>query len=122
MDNFDLKKFITEGHLLKENLQHPEWYDSFLQQLCDKFGVDKEDLPFKMVDAHLMGVDSTGFSQNGLNYFPKAVRSILKQPEFAGKAVMVWDNTGKIEDKLIEKHPHLEDHLLDEEYFWVYIE
>jgi len=121
MDKFDLRKYLTENFLLKENLQYPEWYDSFLQQLCDKFGADEEDLPFKMVDTHLMGVDSTSFPQKVLNYFPTAVRSVLKQPEFAGKAIMVWSNTGKIEDKLIEKYPELEDYLSDEEYFWIYI-
>ena len=34
---------------------------------------------------------------------------------------MVWDNTGKIESRLVEKHPELEDYLGDDDMFWIYI-
>ena len=121
MDNFDLKKYLTENKLNEENIPFPLWYDSFVQQFSNKFGVEVEDLDFEMVDPHLMGASAFNFSQEGMDNFPTIVRSVLKQPEFAGKAIMVWDNTGKIESRLVEKHPELEDYLGDDEMFWIYI-
>jgi hypothetical protein len=121
MDNFDLKKYLAENKLNEENIPFPSWYDNFVQQFSNKFGVEVEDLDFEMVDPHLMGINAFNFSQKGMDIFPTIVRSVLKQPEFAGKAIMVWDNTGKIESRLAEKHPELEDYLGNDEMFWIYI-
>ncbi len=119
-----LAGIITESEykaMLNENPQYPEWYDSFVQQLATKFGIDVEDLSFEMVDPHLMGIEGDIFTQEALNKFPTVVRSILRQPEFKGKALMVWGNTGNIENKLVEKHPELEDYIYNDEKFWIYI-
>ena len=103
----------------------PTWYDSFVEKLAvklqERIDLDKDDLQFEMVDLHLMGLDATMFGQQGLNFFPTAVRSVLKQPEFAGKAVMAYSNYQTLEDKLVAKHPELEDFIYNEEMFWVYI-
>ena len=103
--------------------QFPSWYDSFLEQLSDEFGVDSEDLPFEMVDPHLMGVITHDFSQSDLDDFPKVVKAVLKRPEFKGKAIMAYDNKveGGIQDKIAEKYPHLEDYLQDDEYYYIFI-
>ena len=90
-------------------------------KLQERIDLDVDDLKFEVVDPHLMGLDATMFGDQGLRFFPTAVRSVLKNPEFAGKAMMVWDNTGRIEDKLVAKHPELEDFIYNEEMFWVYI-
>ncbi len=103
------------------SLKLPPWYKSFLTKLADRFDVEERDLPFKMVDPHLMGVSLMDFSQEGLDNFPKDVRAILRTPEFKGKAVFTFDGTGKIEDRLIAKHPELEDYFDDEEHYWIYI-
>jgi len=119
---------ITESEykaILNENISFPEWYDSFVEKLATKLNervdLDKSDLRFEMVDPHLMGLDATMFGDKGLKFFPTAVRSVLKDPEFAGKAMMVWDNTGQIEDRLVAKHPELEDFIYNDEMFWIYI-
>ena len=123
---------ITEGQARKmiailneATIAFPTWYDSFVQKLAvklqERIDLDVDDLKFEVVDPHLMGLDATMFGQQGLNFFPTAVRSVLKDPEFAGKAMMVWDNTGQIENKLVTKHPELEDFIYNEEMFWVYI-
>ena len=127
-----LAGIITEGQykaILNEaeaNIPFPTWYNSFIEALAVKLseritGLDSSDLRFEMVDPHLMGLYSDIFNQGGLNFFPTAVRSVLKQPEFKGKAMMVWDNTGDIEDRLVAKHPELEDFIYNDEQFWVYI-
>ena len=111
--------------LNEATIAFPTWYDSFVQKLAvklqERIDLDVDDLKFEVVDPHLMGLDATMFGQQGLNFFPTAVRSVLKNPEFAGKAMMVWDNTGQIENKLVTKHPELEDFIYNEEMFWVYI-
>ena len=106
---------------LNDTTQFPTWYKNFVENLAVKFDVDIEDLDFDMVDPHLMGVSAFNFSQQGMNIFPTIVRSVLKQPEFAGKAMMVWDNSGQMEQRLATKHPELEDFLGDDEMFWIYI-
>ena len=125
----ELQKLIREEvrRTLKEaTIAFPTWYNSFIEKLAVKLseritGLDASDLKFEMVDPHLMGLDATMFGDQGLRFFPTAVRSVLKNPEFAGKAMMVWDNTGRIEDKLVAKHPELEDFIYNDEMFWVYI-
>lgn len=109
------------GIVREATIAFPTWYDSFVEKLAVKFGVDIEDLDFEMADPHLMGVSAFNFSQQGMDNFPTIVRSVLKQPEFAGKAMMVWDNSGQIEQRLATKHPELEDFLGDDEMFWIYI-
>ena len=113
----------TEGS--NATIPFPTWYNSFIEKLAvklqERIDLDVDDLKFEVVDPHLMGLDATMFGPKGLNFFPTAVRSVLKDPEFAGKAMMVWDNTGQIEDKLVAKHPELEDFIYNEEKFWVYI-
>jgi len=119
-----LAGLITESEYqatLNENIPFPSWYNSFIQLFSDKFGVEIEDLDFEMVDPHLMGINAFNFSQKGMDNFPTTVRSVLKQPEFAGKAIMVWDNSGQIIQRLATKHPELEDFLGDDEMFWIYI-
>jgi hypothetical protein len=127
-----LAGIITEGQyktMLNEdeaNIPFPTWYNSFIEALAVKLseritGLDSSDLRFEMVDPHLMGLDATMFNQGGLNFFPTAVRSVLKQPEFKGKAMMAYSNYQTLEDKLVEKHPELEDFIYDDEKFWVYI-
>jgi hypothetical protein len=109
-----------------QNIPFPTWYNSFIEALAVKLseritGLDTSDLRFEMVDPHLMGLYGDIFNQGGLNFFPTSVRSVLKQPEFAGKAMMVWDNTGDIEDRLVARHPELKDFIYGDDYFWVYI-
>ena len=109
-----------------QNIPFPtEWYDSFVQKLAvklqERIDLDVDDLKFEMVHPHLMGLDATMFRQQGLNFFPTAVRSVLKDPEFAGKAVMAYSNYQTLEDKLVEKHPELKDFIYNDEKFWVYI-
>ena len=104
----------------------PTWYNSFIQKLAVKLserimGLDASDLKFEMVHPHLMGLEADMFNQGGLNFFPTAVRSVLKDPEFAGKAVMAYSNYQTLEDKLVAKHPELEDFIYNEEKFWVYV-
>ena len=99
----------------------PQWYDKFLTKLADRFDVEERDLPFHMETPNLMGVPVHNFSQEGLDNFPKDVRAILRTPEFKGKAVFTFDGTGKIEDRLVAKHPEFEDHFDDDEHYWIYI-
>lgn len=123
----EVKKYEIRGGAIREaTIPFPTWYNSFIQKLAAKLseritGLDASDLRFEMVHPHLMGLEADMFNQGGLNFFPTAVRSVLKDPEFAGKAMMVWDNTGQIENKLVAKHPELEDFIYNEEMFWVYI-
>mgnify|MGYP003649015888 CR=1 FL=1 len=128
MKHSQLKQLIKEEirSVLNENngdnnLKLPSWYGSFLTKLADRFGVEERDLRFKMVHPHLMGVSIYDFSQEGLDNFPKDVRAILRTPEFKGKAVFTFDGTGKIEDRLIAKHPELEDYFDNEEHYSIYI-
>ena len=122
-----LQQFLSKMHyqINEATIAFPTWYNSFVQKLAvklqERIDLDVDDLQFEVVDPHLMGLDATMFGDQGLRFFPTAVRSVLKNPEFAGKAMMVWDNTGRIEDKLVAKHPELEDFIYNEEMFWVYI-
>ena len=34
---------------------------------------------------------------------------------------MIFIKNEDIEDKIVEKHPELEDYVYDEMYFWIYI-
>ena len=109
-----------------ETIPFPTWYNSFVEKLAVKLseritGLDVSDLRFEMVDPHLMGLDATMFGDRGLRFFPTAVRSVLKDPEFAGKAMMVYSNFNTLEDKLVAKHPELEDFIYNDEMFWIYI-
>ena len=123
-----LQQFLSKMHyqLNEATIPFPTWYNSFIEALATKLseritGLDSSDLRFEMVHPHLMGLDATIFNQGGLNFFPTAVRSVLKQPEFAGKAMMVYSNYQTMEDKLVAKHPELEDFVYNDEQFWVYI-
>ena len=114
----------TEGS--NATIPFPTWYNSFIEKLAVKLseritGLDASDLRFEMVHPHLMGLDGDIFNQGGLNFFPTAVRSVLKQPEFTGKAMMVYSNYNTMEDKLVDKYPELEDFVYNDEKFWVYI-
>ena len=115
------KKLMEMAGLAESNIPFPTWYKSFVTKLATELQVEDSDLQFEMVDPHLMGIDAMIFSQEGLDNFPKDAKRVLKQPEFAGKAMMVWDNTGKIEDRLVAKYPQLEDHIYNDEYFWIFI-
>jgi hypothetical protein len=99
----------------------PSWFDSFLQKLAEELQIEVNDLSYKMVDPHLVGFDMFNFSQEGLDNFPKDVRKVFKQPEFAGKGVVVWDNTGRITDMYAQKYPNLKNYLYNDEYYWIYI-
>jgi hypothetical protein len=95
-DNEDYDEPLTVKTQDK-NIPFPTWYDNFIKALAVKLselitGLDASDLKFEMVHPHLMGLYGGIFNQGGLNFFPTAVRSVLKQPEFKGKAMMVWDN------------------------------
>ena len=127
-----LAGIITEGQYkirLNEdeaNIPFPTWYNSFIEALAVKLseritGLDTSDLRFEMVDPHLMGLYGDIFNQGGLNFFPTAVRSVLKQPEFKGKAMMVYSNYNTLEDKLVARHPELGNFIYNDEKFWVYI-
>ena len=59
------------------------------------------------------------FSQEGLDAFPRAVNSLLRTDEFKGKMIFIKDED--IEDKIIEKHPELEDYISDQMSFWIYV-
>jgi hypothetical protein len=99
----------------------PSWFDNFIEQLADRLQIDPSDLPYKMVDPHLVGFDMFSFSQEGLDNFPKDARFVLKQPEFAGKGIVIWDSTGRITDTYAQKYPNLKKYLYSDEYYWVYI-
>ena len=105
----------------EQNASFPSWFKSFHTKLADRFDVEERDLRFNMVDPHLVGVDVFGFSQEGLDSFPKDCRAVLKMPEFKGKAIFTFDGYGKIEDRLTKKHPEFEDYFDDEEHYWIYI-
>lgn len=114
----------TEGS--NATISFPTWYNSFVEKLAVKLserimGLDSSDLRFEMVHPHLMGLDGDIFNQGGLNFFPTAVRSVLKDPEFAGKATMIYSNYQTMERKLADKYPELEDDIFNDEKFWVYI-
>ena len=96
----------------------PSWYTSFEKQLADKLDVEVRDLRMNQVDPHLIEVGAD-FSQQGLDNFPSAVNSLLRTDEFKGKMVFVKNE--KTEDKIVEKHPELEDYIYNDESFWVYI-
>lgn len=123
-----LQQFLSKMHyqINEATIPFPTWYNSFIQKLAVKLseritGLDASDLRFEMVHPHLMGLEADMFNQGGLNFFPTAVRSVLKDPEFAGKAMMAYSNYQTLEAKLVEKHPELEDFIYNEEKFWVYI-
>jgi hypothetical protein len=125
-----LAGIITEGQYkarLNENddewkdFPTPPWFDSFIDQLADRLRIESSDLSYNMVDPHLVGFDMLDFTQEELDKFPKDARWVLKQPEFAGKGVVVTDSTGRITDMYAEKYPNLEDYLYNEEYCWIYI-
>lgn len=114
------------GLVNEANIPFPTWYNSFVEKLAAKLseritGLDASDLRFEMVHPHLMGLDATMFNQGGLNFFPTAVRSVLKQPEFANKATMVYSKFQTMERKIADKYPELEDYIFDDEKFWIYI-
>ena len=109
-----------------DTILFPTWYNSFVEKLAVKLserimGLDASDLRFEMVHPHLMGLDGDIFNLGGLKFFPTAVRSVLKNPEFTGKAMMVYSNYNTMEDKLVDKYPELEDFVYNDEKFWVYI-
>jgi len=121
--DIDLKA-IDESVIYKnepKKIKFPSWVKSFRKKLANRFQVEERDLRFKMVHPHLMGVDTFNFSQEGSDSFPKDCRTILRLPEFKGKATFTFDGTGKIEDRLVKKHPELEDYFDDEEHYWIYI-
>jgi hypothetical protein len=104
----------------------PTWYNSFVKKLAVKLserimGLDASDLRFEMVHPHLMGLEADIFNQGGLNFFPTAVRSVLKDPEFANKATMVYSKFQTMERKIADKYPELEDDIFNDEKFWIYI-
>ena len=124
-DNEDYDEPLTVKTQDK-NIPFPTWYNSFIEALAVKLseritGLDTSDLRFEMVDPHLMGLDATMFRQQGLNFFPTAVRSVLKDPDFADKAMMVYSNYQTLEDKLVARHPELGNFIYNDEKFWVYI-
>ena len=124
-DNEDYDEPLTVKTQDK-NIPFPTWYNSFIEALAVKLseritGLDTSDLRFEMVDPHLMGLDATMFRQQGLNFFPTAVRSVLQDPDFADKAMMVYSNYQTLEDKLVARHPELGNFIYNDEKFWVYI-
>ena len=112
---------VNESVNEAKNIKFPSWFKSFHTKLADRFDVEERDLRFEMVDPHLMGVSVMDFSQEGLDNFPKDARAILRTPEFKGKATFTFDGTGKIEDRLVKKHPEFEDYFDDDEHYWIYI-
>jgi|TARA_R110000803_G_scaffold191969_1_gene254712 hypothetical protein len=120
MKKLQLRQLIRG--LIKESVNeattNPSWYNSFEEQLADKLNIEVSDLELKQVDPHLIKV-AADFSQEGLDDFPRAVNSLLRTPEFRGK--MIFIKNEDIEDKIVEKHPELEDYVYDEMYFWIYI-
>ena len=113
------KKFnIKEWRDTYLNEGPPSWYKRFETQLAAALDVEVRDLWMKQVDPHLIEVGAD-FSQQGLDNFPRAVNSLLRTPEFKGKMVFVKNE--KIEDKIVEKHPNLEDYIYNEDSFWIYI-
>ena len=123
-DNEDYDEPLTVKTQDK-NIPFPPWYKNFIEALAvklqERIDLDKDDLQFKMVDPHLMGLDATMFRQQGLNFFPTAVRSVLKDPDFADKAMMVYSNYQTLEDKLVARHPELGNFIYNDEKFWEYI-
>ena len=116
MDNFDLKKYLAEGKLLKED--ESSWVSNFEKVLADELDIEIKDLWMKVVDPHLIKIGAD-FSQQGLDVFPEIVRSILKTPEFKGKMVFIDNN--EFAEEISEKHPELEDYVWNEENFWIYV-
>jgi hypothetical protein len=114
----------TEGS--NDNIPFPTWYNSFVEKLAVKLserimGLDASDLRFEMVHPHLMGLDGDIFNQGGLDFFPTAARSVLKQPEFANKAIMVYSRFQTMERKIADMYPELEDDIFNDEKFWIFI-
>ena len=116
MDNFDLKKYLAEGKLLKEN--ESSWVSNFEKLLADELDIEIRDLRMKVIDPHLIKIGA-GFSQQGLDVFPEIVNSILQTPEFKGKMVFVGDED--VAEEISKKHPELEDDVLNDEFFWIYV-
>lgn len=116
MKNFDLKKYLAEGKLLKEN--ESSWVSNFEKLLADGLDIEIRDLRMKVIDPHLIKIGA-GFSQQGLDVFPEIVNSILQTPEFKGKMVFVGDED--VAEEISEKHPELEDDVWNDEFFWIYV-
>ena len=116
MKNFDLKKYLKEGKLLKEN--ESSWVSNFEKLLADGLDIEIRDLRMKVIDPHLIKIGA-GFSQQGLDAFPEIVNSILQTPEFKGKMVFVGDED--VAEEISKKHPELEDDVLNDEFFWIYV-
>jgi len=120
------KRLMEMAGLAESNIPFPTWYESFVDKLAVKLserimGLDASDLRFEMVHPHLMGLDGDIFNQGGLDFFPTAVRSVLKQPEFANKATMVYSRFQTMERKIADKYPELEDDIFNDEKFWIFI-
>ncbi len=118
MKKSELRKIIKEeiSKVLKE--ETPSWFTILGEMLADKLDVEVRDLALKIVDPHLIEVGAD-FSQEGLDNFPRAINSVLRSPELKGK--MKFISNERIEDAIIDKHPELEDYILNDEMFWIYI-
>ena len=113
-----LKQLIKEEISNILNEETPSWFTILGGMLADKLDVEVRDLALKIVDPHLIEVGAD-FSQEGLDNFPRAINSVLRSPELKGKMKFVGNE--RIEDAIIDKHPELEDYILNDEMFWIYI-
>ena len=107
-----------EAFLNEAKTKLPSWYKGFEKKLADKLDIEPRDLWLEYINQHLLKVGAD-FSQEGLDSFPTAVRSVLRTPEFKGK--MTFISSERDEERILKKHPELEDYIYNEEYFWIYV-
>lgn len=105
-----------QGSLFEESSS--SWYGGFEIKLAKELNIEVRDLELEQVHPNLIKVKAD-FSQEGLDAFPRAVNSLLRTDEFKGKMIFIKDED--IENKIIEKHPELEDYISDQMSFWIYV-